>query len=518
MKAVILARVSTAEQREAGNSLPSQLFRLEKYVRDHDWEVFHRCEFDESAYKTKREEFARVIRLIRDHREPLAVCCDKVDRLVRNFTKDLVTLEEWRREGKIELHFPSDGLVLHKDSPATDLFRFTMGVSLAKYYSDSIRDNVRRAFEQKLRNGEWIGPPRLGYMLVRDENGRRDHVPDPHKAHLIAQIFELYATGSSSIKTVKQKMANAGLVGKGGKPLSQSMVAHVLRDTFYCGVMVSRGVEYPHRYRPLIDGRLFERCQEVRLSWSKKPFKYAGKPFIFRGLLRCALCGCTMTPEIKKQKYIFYSCTNARGMCQRVYVPERILLEPIYQILRDIQVPPGKSQELVEGLRAVDQEKSDFHQREVARLQQEYERLQNRIDGLPALLLDGAIARDVYQTKLREWKQAQYDASVRLEAYTRADEGYLVTVSAVLDWAARASDLFKSSEVGEKRQFLAYLLQNPQVDGKKLTFELKSPFDTIAAIRNRPIGLPVLDTFRTLDWGEIRRNLEKVSSLFPSTA
>ena len=151
---------------EAGNSLPSQVFRLERYARDRGLEIVYRCEFDESAYKSKRQEFERIMKLIRSHREPLALCCDKVDRLIRNFTKDLVTLEEWRRQGKIQLHFPSDGLVLHQDSPATDLFRFTIGVSLAKYYSDSIRDNVKRAFEQKLRNGEWIGPPRLGYMLA----------------------------------------------------------------------------------------------------------------------------------------------------------------------------------------------------------------------------------------------------------------------------------------------------------------------------------------------------------------
>lgn len=31
MKAILIARVSTEEQREAGNSLPAQIVRLEKY-------------------------------------------------------------------------------------------------------------------------------------------------------------------------------------------------------------------------------------------------------------------------------------------------------------------------------------------------------------------------------------------------------------------------------------------------------------------------------------------------------
>ena len=69
------------------------------------------------------------------------------------------------------------------------------------------------------------------------------------------------------------------------------------------------------------------------------------------------------------------------------------------------------------------------------------------------------------------------------------------------------------TEVAERRQFLGYLLQNAKVDCKKLVFELKSPFDTITAVRNRPIGLPVLDTFRTLDWFSIRRELDEISPL-----
>jgi site-specific DNA recombinase len=159
MKIILLARVSTEEQKEAGNSLPAQMARLKKYAlskgfSEADIIVF---EFDESAYKKDREKFSEVIAMIDASKDPIALCCDKIDRLIRNFTAELVKLEDYRNSGKIILHFPSDNIILHKDSPATDLFRFTMGVSLAKYFSDSISDNVKRAFENKLNKGEWIG-------------------------------------------------------------------------------------------------------------------------------------------------------------------------------------------------------------------------------------------------------------------------------------------------------------------------------------------------------------------------
>ena len=34
MKAILIARVSTQEQRDAGNSLPAQVARLEKYCQN----------------------------------------------------------------------------------------------------------------------------------------------------------------------------------------------------------------------------------------------------------------------------------------------------------------------------------------------------------------------------------------------------------------------------------------------------------------------------------------------------
>ena len=49
MKAIILARVSTEEQKEAGNSLPAQIERLKNYCKNKGFEVAKISSFDESA-------------------------------------------------------------------------------------------------------------------------------------------------------------------------------------------------------------------------------------------------------------------------------------------------------------------------------------------------------------------------------------------------------------------------------------------------------------------------------------
>lgn len=76
MKAILIARVSTEEQREAGNSLPAQMARLESYCHRKGFSILQTCSFDTSAYKAQRNEFD----LILEQKEKTAICCDKVDR------------------------------------------------------------------------------------------------------------------------------------------------------------------------------------------------------------------------------------------------------------------------------------------------------------------------------------------------------------------------------------------------------------------------------------------------------
>src|SRR3989338_1128740 len=106
MKAILLARVSTEEQKEAGNSLPAQIARMENYCQRNNFTIVETFSFDESAYKTKRDEFDKIIDYVNSSKEKIAICFDKVDRLSRNiFDKRVALLYERAVDDKIELHF-----------------------------------------------------------------------------------------------------------------------------------------------------------------------------------------------------------------------------------------------------------------------------------------------------------------------------------------------------------------------------------------------------------------------------
>lgn len=73
----------------------------------------------------------------------------------------------------------------------------------------------------------------------------------------------------------------------------------------------------------------------------------------------------------------------------------------------------------------------------------------------------------------------------------------LVRLNVVLNLAKRAKDIFKESEIEEKRELLGFLFQNLKLNGKKLEFELKTPFDTVLQASKCSSMLSAIREFRT---------------------
>ena len=212
MKAIILARVSTEEQMNEGQSIPAQLARAREYAKRKELKVYREFQFDESSIKDQRAKFEEIVEEIKKTKEPVALIVETVDRLQRSF-KESVLLDEFRKQGKLEIHFIRENLVVHKDSNSSEIQRWDLAVFLAKSFVLQISDNVKRTHAYKIKNGEWIGKAPMGYVNVVGENSNdRDIIPDPARAHLIVKMFELYATDSYSIRTLTGELLRICLI------------------------------------------------------------------------------------------------------------------------------------------------------------------------------------------------------------------------------------------------------------------------------------------------------------------
>ncbi len=508
MKAINVSRVSTEEQKEAGNSLPAQIERIDNYCKNKSLEIIKSFSFDESAYKEKRDEFDKLLEYVQEiaKKEKIAVCFDKVDRLSRSvFDKRVGTLYEMAVADKIELHFVSDGQIINNQMSAVEKFQFGMSLGLAKYYSDAIGDNVKRAFEQKRRNGEWTGGVRLGYLNVhldQEKRLRKDIIIDPERGYLVQKMFELYATNQYSLETIRTKITELGLRTIKGNKLSKSGVQNILKDSFYCGIAVSKKYgSYPHKYPRLITRELFDKCQEVHNNRSKNIYKARSKDFIFKGLIKCQNCGCTITAETHEGKPTYYSCTNGKGVCKRVYVNEKDLLKPIYELLERFESITEETQNgLVNELRKNTEAEVVFHKAQINRIRTDYDKLKEKQNRLLEMYLDDnkSITKDIYDKKHQEYQDQIQVLEIEMSEHQKADYDYQTTIATVLSVARRAKTIFEnSSDVAGKRTFLSYLLQNPTLDEKKLCFAIASPFNLVLELADCPNWLRILNELRT---------------------
>lgn len=484
MKSILIARVSTEEQKEAGLSLPAQVERLKKYCQSKGFEILKEFSFDESAYKTKRNDFDDILDFVLGQKEKIAVCFDKVDRLSRNiFDKRVSMLYEKALKDEIELHFVSDGQVINSQLSAVEKFNFSISLGLAKYYSDAISDNVKRAIESKLKRGEFPGMAPFGYKNIDLPNNKRDIVVDGYNSKVVQKIFEWYDTQSFSMDLIRQKLKN-----ELGIDWSKGMVDKVLKNPFYYGEMLWKGKLYTHKYPVLITKALFDEVQQIKRGFNKKPFKYAGKPYIYRGLIRCAHCGLSVTPE-KHKGHVYYHCTQYNGKHNAKWITEETITEQLGELFKRLQVPENVLQQIVDALKANHQNKANFREEQYKQISQDREIYAKRQEKIYLDKLDGKISEADYDKYSQTFREKISEIDANLSMLQDAEDNYYITTKYVLELANRAYELFKSSEVEERRQLIKLVLSNLRMEDKNLVFEAKKPFDTIINYADRKLWL-----------------------------
>ncbi|OGH17155.1 MAG: hypothetical protein A2869_01960 [Candidatus Levybacteria bacterium RIFCSPHIGHO2_01_FULL_40_58] len=499
MKAIIIARVSTEEQKEAGNSLPAQVARLEGYSNNKGFQIIKKFSFDESAYKDKRSDFDDILDFVIGQKEKIAVCFDKVDRLSRNiFDKRVALLYEKALRDEIEIHFVSDGQIITSHLSAVEKFNFSISLGLAKYYSDAISDSVKRAQEQMIRKGVWPSKAPIGYKNVRSNEKQTEIQIDPDNADLIRKAFEWYATGNYSLSTLRKRLKESGLAIN--TTLSQGVMDWILKNPFYYGEMVWNGKKHPHKYAPLITRDVFIQVQKVKEGWHKKPFKWASKPFVFRGLVKCSLCGCMITGEVAKKKYRYYHCTNyfkKHAKSEVEWIKEEDFIEQVAILLKKLQMPDYVLKKLTDVLKKSHEDESDYFKRNITVLEQELGRIKSKLEIMYDDKLEGRITSDMYDRKALEYIKKRDDIVMQIENHTKADSNYYIEAKKVLDVAQRSYEIFKSSEDEEKRQFLQFMLQNSVLDGRKVEFTLQKPFDDLLKYAELKAWLALMDSETT---------------------
>jgi site-specific DNA recombinase len=215
---------------------------------------------------------------------------EKTDRLSRN-QEDMILL----RRLDFVIHFVKEGTVYSKDARAHTKFMQNIHLATASFYSDNLSEEVIKGMTEKASQGFYPGRAPFGY---RNNRETRNIEPLAETSRFVKRAYELYATGRYSLRTLGKQLRE-----EFGKAPARSYLHYMLTNTHYVGLFEWSGITYRGNYDTFISQELFDRVQSV-FTGINKP-KYGNVEIAFRGRMTCKHCGCAMTGERKKGKYVY---------------------------------------------------------------------------------------------------------------------------------------------------------------------------------------------------------------------
>jgi len=468
-KAVLYARVSSKEQEKEGYSIPAQRKLLCSYAQKHGYEIVRELIDVETAKQCGRTHFNEMVQYLEEHPLVRIILCEKTDRLYRNF-KDYVIIDDL----DLTLIFVKEGSVLNKHSRSHEKFIHGIKVLMAKNYIDNLSEETRKGLLEKAEEGEFPALAPLGY---RHNKVNKTIELDEKRAPIIREMFELYATGEYSIRGLQSHVTERGLTSRKGNPVMRSSVAEMLKNPFYYGDFLWSGKQYHGKHPPVIDKALFTRVQAVISNKNRTRDSVRG--FVYTGLLKCAECNCSVTAEIKKGRYIYYHCTFDKGKCGGSYVREEELERQFCEIFKQFRFSEKVFNWTREALRLSQQEKAEFHNKAIEKLNAQYLKLQNRIDQMYLDKLDGEIDEAFYRKHVKEWREDQNCLQKQITEHQNADENYIEQGIKLIEIARNGYEFFQSKDKPERAELIRFILPNSKLRDGKVVPVFKPPFDII---------------------------------------
>ncbi|MBY0405735.1 MAG: recombinase family protein [Cyanobacteria bacterium] len=487
-KVVIYARVSSKEQEKEGFSIPAQLRLLREYAEKHDFEVVHEFTDSETAKKIGRTQFQNMLLAIKkDKIQGLLV--EKTDRLTRNF-KDYVAIDEIIQTQGLEVHLVKEGEILGPNAKSHTKLIHGIKVVLAKNYIDNLSDEVKKGMIEKAEQGHY--PAKAPYGYHNNKESRLIDI-DEKQISMVKRAFELYSTGNYSLSQVRDQLFDDGFVFRPSQPkLNKSSLEYILKNVFYTGDFIFRDKFYKGKHTPTISLSMFEKVQQV-FEIANRPKKVKHQ-FVFAGLMTCGHCGCSVTGDIKKGRYIYYHCSNGKGKCEDKYIREEIIAEQFEVALKRLQLNEESLQWVIPELKEGHKDEIHFHSERIHDLRTQYDRLSKRIDLIYDDKLDGKIPEELWFRKNEEYKLEMRRIEESMKQHTKGNFDYVESGIRILELAQNAHKLYLQRSTLEQRRLLNFVLSNCILKAGKVDYTYKRPFDYIAHLANSEKWWAILDS------------------------
>lgn len=492
---IIYARVSSKEQEKEGYSIPAQLKLLNDYAQKQNLIVVNEFIDIETAKREGRTNFNKLISFLQENNDVKILLVEKTDRLLRNI-KDYAIIDELIERHHVTIHLVKENEILSKDSRSHQKFIFGIKALMAKNYVDNLGEEAKKGMLEKAEQGIYPSLAPVGYKNVRNENGKTEVVLDPDNTMFIRRMFELYATGNYSLSTLRDEMIQSGFQYRNGRNFHKSTVETILKNEFYTGVFYWKGIKYEHAQHPaIVSNELFHKVQSILLK-PNKPKSKKGM-FAYTNFIKCGYCNSHLTAEIKKEKYIYYRCSQHGNNHGQPFLREEYIENEFAEYLKNIKLTDYQKEAVISGLKESHKDKIEYHNTMMSNLNELIKRNQTRIDNMYIDKLDGKISEEFWQQQHNKLQKAKDEAVIKLEALQKTDHDYFKNAELILELSRKAYGLFFRQSSAEKRKLLNLIVSEVSYNGS-LHIKLKAPFDKVLLISKSGNMLPESDSFRTI--------------------
>jgi hypothetical protein len=121
--------------------------------------------------------------------------------------------------------------------------------------------------------------------------------------------------------------------------------------------------------------------QEKKESFQKKKRQFAGISYMYRGLLRCAVCGLAITPG-KHKGHVYYRCTQSKGHHNAKWLREEEITAQLAAVFKNLQFPQEVLQQITQTLGEVHKNKIAFRDEQLDKLAREQREVHAALDKL----------------------------------------------------------------------------------------------------------------------------------------
>lgn len=338
-RAILYARTSGDDKKNATSSLDGQLDMCREYATGQGWPVVAELTEDERGVSGARwdaPELNRALEMAQGGQFDVLVLRE-MDRFARKLAKQLVIEDQFKGAGVDVIYVLEE----YADSPEGRMSK-NFRATVAEYEREKIRERTVRARRRSVTQGNVLvhgaGAP-YGYRLVK-KDGRATLVICEDEARIIRLIFEWYTVDGLSMRAIVQRLTDMRVPtpadrGKGAAIKKREKgiwalgsVSHILGNETYTGTWrygknnsrtTTRNPEGYHitvAIPPIISPKAWEIAQTRKVKNKAMAARNTRGDFLLRGMVKCGHCGAYVRAAAKK------NTNNAYYWCGAKYRPE----------------------------------------------------------------------------------------------------------------------------------------------------------------------------------------------------